>query len=82
MPMEKASKEVDKLTASYQGLEAIQSRLSVGQMGQSAINQMKNIMSESVDNAKAAVDKKESSLQSTVDAQTVAYKSYSKTANA
>ena len=63
-------------------MEAIQSRLSVGQMGQSAINQMKNIMSESVDNAKTEVDKKESSLQSTVNAQTVAYKSYGKTANA
>lgn len=81
-PLEEASKKIDKLTASYQGLEAVQSRLNVGQTGESAINQMKNIMSEGVNKAKSSVDKAEAKLQSTVDEQTIAYKSYSKTANA
>lgn len=72
IPAEEAEKKINKLTASYQGLEAIQARLSASTKGGSTQAQLKQIMDSDVDTAYANMTSAQNKLNSTKFAQSSA----------
>lgn len=64
VPTEEAEKKIKKLTASYNGLEAIQSRLSAANKGASTQKQLVDVMKQDLDTASATATAAQQKLES------------------